>query len=490
MFKHFISLEWKSFFRAASFQTNMALKIVMLFAALYFIVVFLALGAGSYFIIEKATKLEPFGFINRFMIYYFVFDLVFRFFFQKTPVLNIKPLLYINIKKNSIVNYTLGKTVFSFFNLIHLFFFIPLSVVLIIEKFNVLGVFSWLIGMLLLVLSINFLTILIDKKDTVFYSVVVLFLLFGGLQYFDLFDVTTYTKTFFYGLYESPWMVILPLTILILIAKVTHAFFKLNLYLDAGLAVKQEEAKTQNLDWLNQFGTLGIFLKNDIKLITRNKRAKTVIMMSILFLFYGLLFMTGSIEAYNGPVWTIFGGIFVSGGFLFSFGQFVPSWDSSYYKLMMSQNIEYREYISSKWWLMVIVTLISTLLASFYLFFGWKVYLAVLAAAVYNIGINAYIVLLAGAYTKTPIDLMSNRNAFGDKKAFNVKTLLLVIPQIIIPLGLYYIGIVWFTDLVGLAFVALAGVAGFALKNKVFNWIENIYKSKKYETIAAYNQKN
>ena len=256
------------------------------------------------------------------------------------------------------------------------------------------------------------------------------------------------------------------------------------------IARSEEEAKTQNLEWLDQFGTLGTFLKNDIKLITRNKRAKTVIIMSVLFLFYGLLFMTGSVKAYDGPIWTIFGGIFVSGGFLFSFGQFVPSWDSSYYKLMMSQNIQYREYISSKWWLMVIVTLISTLLASFYLFFGWKVYLAVLAAAVYNIGINAYIVLLAGAYTKTPIDLMSNRNAFGDKKAFNIKTLLLIIPQLVIPLALYFAGITWFSDLIGFAFVALAGIAGFALRNKAFDLIEKIYKAKKYETIAAYNQKN
>ncbi len=490
MFKHFISLEWKSFFRAASFQTNMALKILMLFVALYFIVMFLALGAGSYFIIEKATTEEPFGLINKFIVYYFVFDLVFRFFFQKTPVLNIKPLLYINIKKNTIVNYTLGKTVLSFFNLIHLFFFIPLAVVLVIKNFDVLDVVSWLFGMLFLVFSFNFLNILIDKKDAVFYSVVVLFLALGGLQYLGLFDVTIYTKAFFYSLYEIPWLVVLPLLILVVIFKITHTFFKQNLYLDAGLAIKQEEAKTQNLEWLDQFGTLGTFLKNDIKLITRNKRAKTVIIMSVLFLFYGLLFMTGSVKAYDGPIWTIFGGIFVSGGFLFSFGQFVPSWDSSYYKLMMSQNIQYREYISSKWWLMVIVTLISTLLASFYLFFGWKVYLAVLAAAVYNIGINAYIVLLAGAYTKTPIDLMSNRNAFGDKKAFNIKTLLLIIPQLVIPLALYFAGITWFSDLIGFAFVALAGIAGFALRNKAFDLIEKIYKAKKYETIAAYNQKN
>jgi multisubunit Na+/H+ antiporter MnhC subunit len=215
-----------------------------------------------------------------------------------------------------------------------------------------------------------------------------------------------------------------------------------------------------------------------------------VIIMSVMFLFYGLIFMTGAIEAYDGPFSMIFGAIFVSGGFLFNFGQFVPSWDSSYYNLMMSQNIKYRDYLSSKWWLMVIVTIVATVLASFYLFFGWKVYLAVIAVAFYNVGINAYIVLLAGAFTRTPIDLTSNKNAFGDKKAFNFKTFLLIIPQIILPVALYFVGNYFFSDLVGFAFVAGAGIAGFALKGKVFNMIENIYQKQKYETIAAYKQKN
>ncbi len=58
----------------------------------------------------------------------------------------------------------------------------------------------------------------------------------------------------------------------------------------------------------------------------------------------------------------IFAGIFVSGGFLFTFGQFVPSWDSSYYQLMMTQNIPYKGYLSSKWWLIVIATFVSTII--------------------------------------------------------------------------------------------------------------------------------
>jgi hypothetical protein len=229
-------------------------------------------------------------------------------------------------------------------------------------------------------------------------------------------------------------------------------------------------------------------MKNDIKLIKRNKRSRTTIFISILFMFYGLLFFTGAIEMYDGPVWRIFAAIFVTGGFLFTFGQFVPSWDSSYYPLMMSQNIKYRDYLNSKWWLMVIVTLVTTVICSFYLFFGWEVYLAVLVGAIYNIGVNAHMVLWAGAYIKTPIDLTQNKQVLGNKQAFNIKSLLLTIPKLLLPLLLYFIGHYFFNPNVGYLIVAMAGVIGFAFKNKVFTIIENVYKTEKYKTLAAYKQ--
>jgi hypothetical protein len=87
--------------------------------------------------------------------------------------------------------------------------------------------------------------------------------------------------------------------------------------------------------------------------------------LSVMFLLR-LLFFTGGIESYNNPVMHIFAGVFVSGGFLITFGQFVPSWDSAYYQLMMTQNIPYRGYLSSKWWLMVIATITTTIASSLF----------------------------------------------------------------------------------------------------------------------------
>ena len=484
MFKNFIYLEWKSFSRSASFGTNIVLKILMAFLVLYFTVVFLAMGVGAFYVLKKMS-LEPLATINKFLIYYFFFDLAIRLIFQAIPVVNIKPLLVMNIKKNSIVHFSLWKTFLAFFNLIHVFFFVPFSIVLLIEGYDALGVIAWSLAMFCMIYCNNFLNLLLSNIDKLFTFFLVLVGVLAALQYYQYFDITQHTAPFFQALYQNTIVVIVPFIVFALLYVLTFKFFKNNLFLDAGLSEKHDIARTENLTWLNQFGTLGTFLKNDIKLIKRNKRSKTTILMSFLFLFYGFIFFNSTQPA----AMQIFAGIFVSGGFLFVFGQFVPSWDSSYYQLMMTQNIPYRGYLNAKWWLIVIATIISTILASFYIYLGWQFYLLIVVGAIYNIGVNSHLVLLGGAYTKTPIDLTSSKGAFGDKKAFNVSAMLLTLPKIILPVLLYGVGLYFDNTTIGLALVAGAGVLGFIFRNSVFAFIEKKYKSEKYSTIAAYKQK-
>lgn len=488
MFKHFIWLEWKSFLRSASFGTNLAMKIIMgLFAALI-LLEFLALGFFSYTILEE-NNLEPFPTVNKYLIYYLSIDLMIRYFLQKMPVMNIRPLLTLPIKKGTIVHFSLGKTALSFFNWTHALFFIPFTVVLLMKGYGYQAIL-WNIAMFALVYFNNFINILINNKDAVFYSVLAVFAGLGLTQYYNIFDITAYTQPFFQGMYDTNYLFLIPVILLVAAYYFSFQYFKSNLNLDEGLAKKSEVAQTENYTWLEQFGTLGTFLKNDIRLLRRNKRSKTTLIMSVMFIFYGLLFFTGSIEAYDNPAMKVFAAIFVSGGFLFTFGQFIPSWDSAYYQLLMSQNIPYKEYIKSKWWLMVIGTVISTLLASFYIYFGVHTYLIVVVAAIFNIGVNSHLVMLGGAFVKTPIDLTTSKQAFGDKQAFNVKTMLIAIPKMVLPMILYAAGYYLFSPNVGLLFVALAGVIGFMFRNYMFTKIEKIYKSEKYATIAAYKQKS
>jgi hypothetical protein len=489
MILKFLYLEWKSFVRSASFGANLAIKILMGFVAAYFILVFLALGILAFYILKK-LHFDPIVTINKFMIYYLLFDLIIRLLLQKIPVMNIRPLLVLPIKKPIIVHFSLGKTVLSFFNFVHAFFFLPFSIVLIYEGYDVLSVILWHTSMVSLIYINNFVNIVLSNKDNLLAVFVGIAAVFGGLHYFGFFDITNYTGPIFDVLFDTYWAFAVPVVLLIGLYYGTFNYFKSDLYLDAGLSSKHDIAKTEDLTWLNQFGTIGTFLKNDIKLIKRNKRSKTTVGLSVMFLFYGLLFFTNGIQAYNNPTMHIFAGIFVSGGFLITFGQFVPSWDSAYYQLMMTQNIPYKGYLSSKWWLMVIATIVTTILASFYLYFGWQVYMTIVVGAIYNIGVNSHLVLLGGAFTKTPIDLSSGKGAFGDKKAFNIKTMLVSIPQLALPVLLYWAGSKLANANVGLALVALAGITGFAFKNSAFSMIEKIYKTEKYATIAAYKQKS
>jgi hypothetical protein len=139
---------------------------------------------------------------------------------------------------------------------------------------------------------------------------------------------------------------------------------------------------------------------------------------------------------------------------------------------------------------MVIATAVTTIIASFYIYFGWYTYLIIVVGAIYNIGVNSQLVLLGGAFTKTPIDLSSGKGAFGDKKAFNIKTMFISIPQLGLPVFLFWLGNKYGSPTIGLAVVAAVGLLGLALKSKTFNKIEKIYKSEKYATIEAYSQKS
>ncbi|MBF2707232.1 DUF5687 family protein [Flavobacterium soyangense] len=487
MIQKFLYLEWKAFIRSASFGTNLALKILLGFIAILYAFILLMVGIGAFYGLKK-MNLDPLHEVNKFLIYYFLIDLGIRLLLQKIPVMNIRPLLALPFKRPTIVNFSIGKTLLSFFNFLHVFFFLPFTIVLLIEGYDVVSLILWHLAMFALVYSNNFLNIILTNKDNVFAVFTAIVLVLGGFQYYHYFDITTYTSVFFDGLFNTKWMFLFPVLALMGLYYYTYVYLKNNLYLDAGLSSKHEIAKTENLTWLNQFGTLGTFLKNDIKLIKRNKRSRTTVVMSLLFLFYGLIFFREN--SHQPEVMRIFAGIFVSGGFLFTFGQFVPSWDSSYYPLMMTQNISYKGYLSSKWWLVVIATFISTILASFYLFYGWQVYLTIVVGAIYNIGVNSHLVLLGGAYTKTPIDLAMSKGAFGDKKAFNTNTMLLSLPKLVLPLLLYWAGSSLMNPNLGLVFVAIAGVLGFSLRDKVFSLIEKIYRTEKYKTINAYKQKS
>ena len=96
--------------------------------------------------------------------------------------------------------------------------------------------------------------------------------------------------------------------------------------------------------------------------------------------------------------------------------------------------------IKSNWYLGSFVVIAATLFAvPIYGYFGSYHVIAVLCCGLFNLGVNSYLTLWAGAFTKMKIDLDSFKNAMGDSKAFNSKALLLTMPQMVLPLVVYWL---------------------------------------------------
>ena len=168
MISHFLKLEWKQYFRSSHWQKGIGIKIIMGFFVLYFITIFLGIGIGGYYILkEKFPTQDPLQIVNSYLLYAILGDLIFRYLMQKLPIMNIKPFLILPVKKSKLVHYVLGKSSLSAFNILGLFFYIPFSVVLIIEGYITTGVLGWLFMMIMIIQSANFINFLINKNNVI-----------------------------------------------------------------------------------------------------------------------------------------------------------------------------------------------------------------------------------------------------------------------------------------------------------------------------------
>jgi len=425
----------------------------------YLALIFVGGSFGVYFGAKKVGY-EPIQLFSRIFLVYIAIDLLLKYFMQQLPAENIKPFLTMKISKNQVAGYTLVKILVSFFSWAFLLFAIPFAALLIFKgNLNAVTVLLYFAACISMVFINTFVNTIINKSDKLLYSLFGLLAIIGGLHYFEIIDV---------------------------LAIYTFSFIKKNLYLDRGLEMKKAAGKTENIAFLNKYGTLGTFINNDIRLIKRSKAARSALIGGVLFLFYGLLFFS---KGYNTSFMQVFLGIFVTGGFNFMFGQRVPAWDSSYYPLMMTQNVPYKDFLKAKWALFVIAISVSMILAVGYAFISWEFYFTIFAAGLYNLGVNSYLTLLAGAYNKKPIDLNSASKGFtSGQNNFNIKILVLLLPQMVLPMAVFGAMKYFFGMTPAVMSLGILGLIGFLLRDKIFNLIVKIYRTEKYSTIAAFKK--
>jgi hypothetical protein len=488
MFLKFLRLEIKSFFRGSSVGINLAMKIFRFIGILSFIGYCIGAAFLAFFYVKGEMEQDPVKIVSRFMIILWVADLILKYLMQQMSTQNIKPFLTLNISKKMLVNYMLIKTFLSPFSWMNSFFLITFAVICMFNGFGILGSLSWLIALSLLFYLNNFINILFNNKENIAIAVGIVFAAIGGLAYYNIVPVLDYSERFFHSFYDKPYFTLFAIALFAALWKICYNHVRQEFYLDQGLEDKKTIGKTENIAFLNKYGAIGSFINNDIKMMRRNKVTKGIIIGSFMFIFYGLLMFSS--DVYKTPYMMMFMGLFVTGGFQFLFGQRVPSFDSSYYPLMMTLNVPYKEYLKAKWWLMNIVTAVSIVVALFYAIISWETYFTFFAAGLYNIGVNSQFTLWSGAFNKTQIDLNSKEKVMGQKNSFNLKSLLLLIPKMLLPMAVFGISKYFFGMTEAVISIAVLGLIGFLFREKIFDTIVKQYKSEKYSTLEAFKSKN
>jgi hypothetical protein len=154
--------------------------------------------------------------------------------------------------------------------------------------------------------------------------------------------------------------------------------------------------------------------------------------------------------------------------------------------MLMSQNIKYEQYLKSKYTLMILSVIIMFVLSIPYVYFGWKILAAHFAAAIYNIGVNSYVIMLGGSFNRKKIDL--NQRAAFNYQGTGAVQWIIGIPLMILPAAIFGLTSFFINFQVGLFALAFLGLLGIVFHQKLMKLITQKYLDSKYKMIDAFSQ--
>jgi len=316
---------WQKILRARGFHKNLAVNILLGFLALYFIVIFFALGLFLHQILSDIpTNKTPTQIFNGITLYILFGGLIVRFIMQQLATINIKTYQILPIKRNDIVNYILFAPLLSPINYILFFIIIPFAIRSVSVDYNGLTALRFILIFFFIVWFNSLLTSFLKRKfgsNFLGFLGVVLFLgAIVALEFFNIFSLFSVSTTLFDFILFNPFGLLIPLIAIAIAYLLNRWFFAKNYYaenFEEKINTKKSYSDS-NLSFLNRFGIVGEIMALEMKLIWRHKRTKNALYMILFFLFYGLLFYTN--EYYKDGM-IFFCAMFVTGAGMLIFCQ-------------------------------------------------------------------------------------------------------------------------------------------------------------------------
>ena len=263
-------------------------------------------------------------------------------------------------------------------------------------------------------------------------------------------------------------------------------FLLKNLYLE-DIVGKNKKKEGAEYTFLNRFGTIGELVGLDIKLILRNKRPRSVAMITVLFLFYGFIFYKP--EYINKGWWgfLLMGGVFLTGLFISNYGQFLFAWQSAHFDGLMAGNLSIKTYIKSKFVLFTAVCTVVLLLTSLYGLMTWKLLVIQLAGYLYNVGIHTVIAVYFATRSYKAIDI--GKGATFNYQGMGAEKWLYSLVVFVVPLLIYWPFALLFNAWAGIAAISILGLASFLLQDWWVDVLTKEFFKRKYKILTGFREK-
>ena len=475
--------QWRAFWRSKNSGKGITVRVIMAILILY---LFANLVLLSFFLDKVLESLFPglevVAVFSSCLLYYFLSDLLLRFQLQELPTLSVKPYLILDIRRKQIINYLSFISLASGFNLAPFILTLPflLKIVLPQEGFPVF--FGLIVAISGLTLFNHFFSLWLKRKVNLNAWWMLAFMAMVGLLgfldfYLHIISFSTISSLIFNSIIQQPAFALFPVLAAVLMYLINFSFLKSNLYLDELHSASALAKSSTEIPFLNRFGKPGELVAIELKLILRNKRPKSAMMMCFFFLFYGLIFYNNRElgVGYGAP---IFCGMFMTGIFIINYGQFMFSWQSSHFDGLMVNRINIEDFFKSKFLLFTIFSTVSLILTIPYVYFGWDIILIHFIMYLWNIGVNALLVLYFANRNYRRIDL--SKSASFNWEGVGASQWILSIPLLITPFVIFY-PLFWLGyPETGLAIIAIASIASIITRQFWITKLVEIFNKKRY----------
>ena len=486
-----LSHQWKAFWRSRNAGRNLAIQIFIGVIFLYLLGVAIFIGIFLQSFLEEAFPGQDIvNIFCGFILYYFFLDTIVRFMLQELPTLAVQPYLTHNIRRSKLVQFLNLRSLFTFFTLLPLFLFIPFCLSVISGQYGMVVSFAFIVTIISLMLFNHFIVIFIKRKTVlsnwwlVGFFIIVLLLMTG--DYFEIFSVRNLSSTIFKRLLKIPLLCVLAVLLAIAAVYNNNRFLLNNLYLDD--LVKSPDYKTSTeYHWLQRFGNVGELIALDLKLILRNKRPRSLLLYSCLFLFYGFIFYKTSYFEKDQFGFLLFGAIFITGIFMGQYGQFLFAWQSTHFDGLMAANIEVKTYLKSKFVLLTGFCTVALLLSLFYGFISWKIIPVQIAAYFFNAGIYSVVAAYIGTYNYKGVDL--SKGSTFNYQGLGATQLVFALIILLVGFVMYFPMASLISSWAGVMAVAILSFINLLLQDWWINKLTIQFQKRKHKILEGFREK-